>query len=79
MVPGNGPVSYDQALSSSQNTFLFQQRFVRLISSVADGGLEPKEEKHIWQDGQVVDENGRKVDLEKVKAKSKKVKVKRRK
>lgn len=24
-----------------------------------DGGLEPKEEKHTWQDGQVVDEKGR--------------------
>ncbi len=34
---------------------------------------------YTWQDRQVVDENGRKVDLEKVKAKSKKVKVKRRK
>ncbi|GAG08245.1 unnamed protein product, partial [marine sediment metagenome] len=34
---------------------------------------------YTWQDGQVVDEKGRKVDLEKVKAKSKKVKVKRRK
>lgn len=40
-----------------------------------DGGLEPKEEKHTWQDGEVVDANGREVDVDKlIKAESEKVK-----
>ena len=45
---------------------------VSLINGVRTKG-------HKWRSGGPVDENGRKVDLEKVKAQSKKVKVKRRK